>query len=307
MRQARSSGLKKRLPSTRPPHLSPVKAHVTHSTIAPQLSLPPTPFISSMSTFVAQRSPLLNPPSDLTPPSSNKRMRRNASPHFLLDDAFSSSHVLLSIRADQPPSPVACTSASPPPPFVVTDDVPVSSEPDKAVHIHHVLADTDVVPPQLPTTSHSPPSHPPSSTDPSVWTLAEIMERGWSQQWSEQDYKVNRPSGFTGLKSQSWARLDAAIRRRRHNHESETWELSFIRVCRNIRRIQDQKVGESSGDEESEQCADTDATQRGAAISSLVQQEIDRMEGEHRLLMSRFKEEYAALISKMTGELVMRH
>jgi hypothetical protein len=197
--------------------------------------------------------------------------RSNASPVGFLDDSFSSSHTLLSLRAT---SPAVVTSATPPPPPLVSDDhVSVPCAHDKAVHISSVPADElTVVHPESATTSA--PLSDASTTDPSVWTLAEIIDTGCSQHWSEDDYKLNRPSGFTGLKS--WAQLDSGIRRRRHNHKSETWEVSFAQVCRNLQRSQ---------------------------ASSLIHHEIKRMRGEHKVLMNRFKEECRVLVLKITGEL----
>jgi hypothetical protein len=223
--------------------------------------------------------------------------RSNASPVGFLDDSFSSSHTLLSLRAT---SPAVVTSATPPPSPLVSDDhASVPCAHDKAVHISSVPADElTVVHPESATTSA--PLSDASTTDPSVWTLAEIIDTGCSQHWSEDDYKLNRPSGFTGLKS--WAQLDSGIRRRRHNHKSETWEVSFARVCRNLQRSQDQVIAEGSGDDESESCGDIDTTTRAAA-SSLIHHEIKRMRGEHKVLMNRFKEECRVLVLKITGEL----
>ena len=303
MRQARASGLKRRhpTPASRPSQRpSPAQGNATHPAIAPPLSLPPTSlkFVSPISTFVAPHSPLLSPPPDFTPPSSHKHMRRSASPHFLLDDRFS-FHTLLSLRD---PSPVTSASASPLPPSFVSDHgVTVSSEDDNAVPIVPIPAEANVS--EVPQASAtSPPSHPPSTTsNPHTWTLAEIIERGLHQHWGEQEYKLHRPSGFTGLQDQSWARLDAAIRRRRHDHETETWELSFTRVCHNLRRSHDQKVAESSGDNNSENGGDTDSTTRGAALSSLVHHELNRMKREHKALMDQFEEDCRTLVMKITA------
>jgi hypothetical protein len=96
--------------------------------------------------------------------------------------------------------------------------------------------------------------------------------------------------------------VDAAIRRRRHDHESETWEVSFTRVRSNIRRSHNQMVADSSGDDKSEDVGDTDAATQGAALTSLVHLEINRMKNEHRALMNQFEEQCRALVVKITAQ-----
>ena len=182
------------------------------------------------------------------------------------------------------------SSPSPPPLPIVTDDVTVTvstaatAARDDAVDVHQVLVGSNVNTAHLSATC--PPPHPPPSTsstsEPSVWTPADIIDRGTSQQWSEQQYNSHRPSGFTGLQEQGWARLDAAIGRRRHDRQSEAWELTFSRVGDNLRRSATHDDRRTAGAESS-----VDETRKGGgeAITMMITGNSTPLAGALRLVV----------------------
>ena len=122
--------------------------------------------------------------------------------------------------------------------------------------------------------------------------------------WSEVEYRAHRPLSFTGLSNRSWARLDAAIRRRRHGHSAEKWEVSFAHVCGNLRHTRQRPTEQCSSDETSEQrdegVANVSSTE---AMSALVESEINRMQRQHTKQMRQFTREWDAIMSRMRDQL----
>jgi hypothetical protein len=49
----------------------------------------------------------------------------------------------------------------------------------------------------------------------------------------EQEYELTRPMGFKRLKK-TWGRFDAALRKRKHRHQDESWADVMKQVCDNI-------------------------------------------------------------------------
>ena len=302
----RVSGLKR---LSRSLHPSPVKPHpdVTHAAaVNSPLTLPPATYVASLSTFITPQSPSPTPSFDFTPPSRHKRMRRSVSPMLVLDsgEGFSSPHVLLTMRADRRASP-----AFDPPPIIdiVTDAGTIAALAQPSTHSHsHLPSPPQSPPPSPPAPPPLPPSSSPTTSDPGPaacsWTLADILNKGAA--WSEAEYKAHRPLSFTGLSNRSWARLDAAIRRRRHGHSAEKWEVSFAHVCGNLRHTRQQPTEECSGDERNEQkgegVVNVSSTE---AMSALVERAIDHMQRQHTKQMRQFTGEWDAVMSRMRDQL----
>lgn len=125
--------------------------------------------------------------------------------------------------------------------------------------------------------------------------------------WGEVEYKAHRPLSFTGLSNRSWTRLDAAIRRRRHGHSAEKWEVSFAHVCNNLRHPRQQPKEESSGDERSEHMGEgVEDVNTTEALSALVESEISRMQQQHTKQMRQFTREWDAVMSRMKIQLKLK-
>jgi hypothetical protein len=136
-----------------------------------------------------------------------------------------------------------------------------------------------------------------------VWTLAEILDEGAT--WSEAEYKKHRPKSFSGVDHRgTWARLDAAIRRRRLGHElTEKWEVSYVRVCNNLRHAQQQSTEDSSGDEKSEHGGERVDVNTTETMSAVMEAEISRMQRQHKRQMRQFRREWEAVMSRMRNQL----
>ena len=305
----RVSGLKRH---NRPLHPSPAKPHpdVTRAAaVDSPLTLPPTTYVASLSTFITPQSPSPTPPFDLTPPSGHKRIRRSVSPKLVFDsgEGFFSSHMLLTMRADRGASP-----AFGPPPIIDlvtrTDNITALCPP--STHSRpHLFSPPLSPPPSLPSppppASSSSPLTSNSETTACSWTLVDILDR--CAAWSEVEYKAHRPLSFTGLSNRSWARLDAAIRRRRHGHSSEKWEVSFTHVCDNLRHPRQQPKEQSSVDERSEpRGEEVEDVNNTEALSALVESEISRMQQQHTKQMRQFASEWDALMSRMKNQLELK-
>ena len=127
-------------------------------------------------------------------------------------ESANSSHSLLDLaRASPPPDPSVPLLTS------LTDDT---------APFYTVDA---FVPPLLPAPQvPSPVSSPPS---PRHWTLSEVIKQCTT--WEE--YQRRRPTGFSAMR-ESWAVVDAAMRKRHHKQPKEPWSVVFTRVHSNMKR-----------------------------------------------------------------------
>lgn len=185
----------------------------------------PLPARVSTSSTTAPLTPLTSrrrSPSPSASPSSPRVSRTVTSPLTL--SPIRSEQVLeasppvwRSLLLLSTPSPPPDASTLPlPPPLAVHPSPPSPVNPSVAPRISAQAAATPV---------HAPGPHP---RPPCQWTLAEVIERCTT--WEE--YLQHRPIGFSAL-SESWAVLDAAMRKRHYKQPREPWPVVFTRVRSN--------------------------------------------------------------------------
>ena len=134
------------------------------------------------------------------------------------------SSFILSWQPDSPLSPPCLWTlarASPPPDPSIS---PLAAS--LAVTTPMCLVDASV-PPLPPVPQISSPIL--RSSSPRHWTLAEVVKRCTT--WEE--YQQHRPTGFSALR-ESWAVVDAAMRKRHYKQPKESWSVVFKRVRSNI-------------------------------------------------------------------------
>ena len=200
----------------------PSSVHSAAGTLLAAESTPPSPASTTLPTK-RHRSPSSSPspsPASPSPPRTPPPLLATAAttpssshiPPWQLESPHTSHSLLDLARASPPPDPSMPLLTA----FLAGDTVPTYS-------VDALIASPLQVPQVL-----SPEPSPPS---PRYWTLAEVIDRCTT--WEE--YQQHRPTGFSALQ-ESWAVVDAAMRKRHHKQLKESWSVVFKRVRSNIKR-----------------------------------------------------------------------